>query len=706
MRFSYISLFLFVLLFASASPSYAFTTSPHVEFTAGINTSFCLGSSNEESIAYGCHDMHEAPEPNLDNPENTKLLYEGLEVDTCFTCHNQTGGATNAEGEFGTYLGERTSAHNIFIAPEDGGLLCSSCHTSHMIADDGPPITNGKEIVVLLRVNVNDIWKYLISSWNNLWIDVPGEYEKLAKPIDFCGGCHESSSSAFGDHVSYFSNSVHNGPAIPSPPTTGLTNSQIKCNVCHQQHGSDLPKLLSTNIDGTTISANNNSVCYVCHTNEPTDGGAYKGQEIYEKTKHSTVTDSTIASETVTSSYQAGFCLNCHNPHGTQYTDFRRENKNELCFTCHTEVTLPTNGYSFRGEDDYNDYSAHANSTDSDTVWPSSAYTGSAVGDGGATAGECINCHDPMGRAPAASTTPYSFMLMKWSVGTDSNEQSLCFGGNIAGKCHDNGYNYSQDTDVFYGMTNSVNNIYANLNWLDRTDTSTSGAKINNNHDINGDDQTYSGAKVECSDCHNTHINDRTYNFIDRSRIANPDDTTKNFSQAYDKDAEFSNGQSFSNGGGDLTSSFDVQMPNFVNYCLKCHDGQAPSGVIGATVPFNILTTKYGTAAGADAHGRGGSTNADLKDPYVTGGFSGAYSAMNCNDCHDSHGSRNLYNLKDAVYINGQEMVPSASMDVDSSFYGGTEGWCTSCHASLPANASHDDASDNCGSCHYHGNNF
>jgi predicted CXXCH cytochrome family protein len=701
--------FLLLIYFQSYSAS-ASPTSPHSEATGSVNISFCIGGSLEQP-SYGCHDLHDAPEPELVNPINTKLLKDEYEKDVCYSCHNQTGGANNVKAEFGNELGSKISAHNIFISPEDGGLLCSSCHTSHMQAEDGQAPTGAYEVVVLLRVQVGEIWKYLIAAWNNLWEDT-WDHKKLANPADFCGGCHGSPTSAFGDHVSNFTNSVHNGANFPNPPTRGFdgnVNSNIKCDVCHQPHGSDNPKLLSTNIKGKTVSWNDNSVCYACHTDEPTSAfGAYRGQQIYERTKHFTATTSNVALITTGASYEAGYCLNCHDPHGTQYSDFRREDRNEQCYVCHNADYVLTGGYSFRGETSYTE-SAHG-STDSNTIWPSSSYTGDAIGGGGgATAGECINCHDPMGRALGGSTKPYDFMLMKWSVDTDSEEQELCF------KCHSVGFNYDQDVDRFYGMTNSnTTNIYNNFNLAPREDTSTSGAKVNNSHDIDESDQTYSGAKVECGNCHNTHINNRLYAFsTDKSRIADPDDITKNFTEAYAKDAKFANGKFFYKDSNDLTASFDVSMPNFVNYCLKCHDGNASAGVIGATVPFNI-STSYAAASGADAHGRGDGTGADLEYPYAgnnpgeSGTTANAYSAMNCNDCHDSHGTINLYNLKSSIYINGVEMIPSGGVStVTDSYYGGRDGWCTSCHASLPSSPDHNlSAYANCGSCHYHGSNF
>lgn len=702
--FSY-SIIFFFLNINPANATTIPTLSPHITISGTVNTSFCLGARFAGKPTAGCHDIHEAPDPGYQSETsdgNPPLLFESDEVDVCYSCHDGTSDTSDVKGQFGYDTGEKTSAHNIFIPKIEGGLLCSDCHSSHYAADDGQAPHEANEVIVLLRVKIEDFWKYLISALSD-WVDEPGDKERLSNPIDFCGGCHGSPTSAYGDHVTYFSGSAHE-TELPNPPTSGTVNTEIKCNVCHNQHGSDNEKLLSERINGVTVSANDNQVCYACHVPAPDEGGAYYGKALFEETKHFTVTDSSAALVSYTSSYEAGYCMNCHNPHGTEYNDFRRS-KNDLCFACHDAPGYPPANYSYRGDNLYNT-SAHADSTDNETIWPSTGYTGDVIGGGGgATKGECINCHAPMGRDNGTgTTTPYSNLLLTWQVLTDSNEQYLCFGDNIAGSCHDNSYGYNQPVDTFYGMTDSID-IYNNFTAGSYTATSASGAEVNTSHDIFKADQDISGAKVECSDCHNTHINNKDYNYDTRSRIADPDNIMENYTVAYQEDSLFSNGESFEGASSDNDSSFGTSMPNFVNYCLKCHDGEAPSGVIGATKAFNI-STSYSAGSGADAHGRGIASQAFLKDPYIPGGTTVGYSAMNCNDCHDSHGTSNLYNLKNPVYINGQYMAPSVSAAVTDSYYGGPGGWCTTCHSELPVADGDHDAGDDCGSCHSHGSNF
>lgn len=697
----------FLVLFYAGSAT-AVTTA-HNDFfaTAAISpaSSNCLKSASGEP-ANGCHDLHEAPAAGLQGTRTDSygrtyaysLLADPDEKEVCFSCHDGTSGY-DTKDDFGQGYGYKTSAHNVFDSEQAGFLLCSDCHTSHMVPDDGEPADGwkGNEVIALLRVVISNVWNYLINEDNDEWLDTEDQ-KALGAPSDFCGGCHDSQNN-------YFVGNLHD-TGLSTPATNrSTTSTMIECGICHQWHAADNYKLLASNINGMTVSANDNGVCFSCHDDA---NGVYQAA-IYTQTKHFTVTSPGTAAVNYSAGYGAGYCLNCHDPHGTQFNDFRRE-KNALCFQCHDALTINIpDGYSYRGQDTYA-ISAHADAGDNDTKWPVAADTGNAVGGGGgASAGECINCHSPMGKDDG-SGTPFAKLLTKWSAGSNSNEQLLCFGGNPAlGKCHADGFNYNQAVDNFYGMTSQIN-IYDKFSVGSDTDVAPSGAKINTRHDISKNDQDYSGAKVECSNCHNTHINNKIYNYSSRSRISDPDDTNRNYVAAYQADNEFSNGQSF-DGGALEDSGFGRQLPDFVNYCLRCHDNNSlPSGVQFGSDPTTNILPSYANPNinNADKHGRGIASEAFLKSPYETGGYSGGYTAMNCIDCHDSHGSSNLYGFRDPLYINGEEMT-AANTVVDDNTYGGRTGWCMTCHSALPDSGPDDHtppAYNNCGDCHYHGSNF
>ena len=101
-----------------------------------------------------------------------------------------------------------------------------------------------------------------------------------------------------------------------------------------------------------------------------------------------------------------------------------------------------------------------------------------------------------------------------------------------------------------------------------------------------------------------------------------------------------------------------------VAFCLRCHDGTPPSGVVVPADVTNIGATWNTT----DYHGAGtGNSGTALKPPYSRG-----QAAIGCPTCHDTHGTGNLYHVPSIV--NGQA-VPTiaASSDMDN--------LCRTCHA-------------------------
>jgi len=121
-------------------------------------------------------------------------------------------------------------------------------------------------------------------------------------------------------------------------------------------------------------------------------------------------------------------------------------------------------------------------------------------------------------------------------------------------------------------------------------------------------------------------------------------------------------------------------------FCLRCHDGAAPAGVvfpagignIGAT--WNLSTGDvHGAKAGA------GFGSAGLKAPYSRG-----QSAIPCSTCHDTHGSGSINHFPSVV--NGQS-VPTITTGTTMS------NLCKTCHQGT-AYEWHDDGYGGCW-CHY-----
>ncbi|MFQ5574067.1 MAG: cytochrome c3 family protein, partial [Terriglobia bacterium] len=640
-------LLLLVLFSAHATAQQA---DPHG--TESLDTKYCAN----------CHDLHEAPEPRLQRLDKVHLMRSGDEKAVCYTCHNGTAAPPqlNVEAEFGDN-GDGTSSKASSHPVADGTVVCSDCHSSHSKTENWIAPEELTEVVRLLRVKAGKAWGYMVNTLNLGWLESPSRI-RLARPEDHCGGCHGPGSTLpGGDLLTNFMGSSHETTVVaPSPPL-----SPIKCNACHQWHGSDLPSLLQPQINGVPIT-DNNSLCFACHItggSPPIPSGAFPGRAIFEQTKHSTVTASAVALVTLPGSgFAAGDCVNCHNTHGSEFADFRRANQNDLCFTCHdaTGITLPA-AYSYRGEQRYG-FAAHGEDVTPFNVWPKLDETGFAIGTGGAQPGECINCHNPMGKDNGIGE-PFPNLLLQWELKQggspaiqDSAEEMLCYGGSPLGAggsppifgCHAVSYTY---TDVFYGTGTRTSNIYNQFNPpLPLVITAPSGAKVNGRHDIDATAQnTYNPpAKVECDDCHNPHTNNRDYDYVNASKMSDPDDTNQNWTAEYDPASTFDfNGTSYSFAATDQDPTFGTLVPDLVAFCLKCHDDTLPGAVSFGSISPTFIALYYAAPSGSppavvDAHGRGdgrGGVEGTLKYPYFGAliGDSGEppvpYAAMNCNDC-------------------------------------------------------------------------
>lgn len=445
---------------------------------------------SSSQLCLRCHRLHEAPSGGSQSKGTTGskyvLMRDRDEKAVCYTCHDGSGSVYNVKSEFGDDLSGGSTKNSYHPVP-NGTIVCTGCHSPHKQIENFDSTHTADEVVRLLRGIFPNYIGYVVDPANSAWTDIatntamniPPE-KKLSNPNSLCGSCHgQGTALPGGDHVSYFNGSSHD-ISTPNPPSP--SESKIKCLNCHVWHGSDLKPLLQTSINGNAITGPNNSICYSCHI--PADG-AFSGQVMFSTVKHSMVSSSTVSSPVWPgSSYQAGWCLNCHNPHGTATSDYRRATNNDLCVTCHDAGTIPTS-YSYRGRPSF-DQTPHSDTNNNNTVWPFPSETGAAVGQGGSTAGQCINCHNPHGKDDGTGN-PYPKLTMR-------KEENLCFGGGTT-KCH-------------ASTAGSVSGINVNQRFTANADPTT-------HHDITDADQAATGAKVECLNCHDPHINTTTRKFVD-----------------------------------------------------------------------------------------------------------------------------------------------------------------------------------------------
>ncbi|HDP70034.1 MAG TPA: hypothetical protein ENN38_04400, partial [Actinobacteria bacterium] len=317
------------------------------------------------NLCKDCHDIH--------NSVGSIVCFRRTsEKEVCYTCHDGTGSDYNVrtgEGGFGELaLGEtmKLSYHpvpntNLELESPINPMRCCDCHTPHLNPTERP------RLLIAGGFNGGD---------------------------EFCGYCHGAETNwkginlIGGDHLSYIGEPHgHNLTTASYTPSQAAT--KINCVACHAYHGADIRPLIPSTVYSHSVTSgtdgfSDNTFCRACH-DVAINGSAWGGFTLYNATKHA-LTEATHANVTWTAGayaneYQGGYCLNCHNPHGTNYspsldttylesfTDYQKDHQNQLCYDCHVDDKVPASDYSYRGKNSYI-VSGHGESTSDGNIWP------------------------------------------------------------------------------------------------------------------------------------------------------------------------------------------------------------------------------------------------------------------------------------------------------------------------------------------------
>jgi hypothetical protein len=305
------------------------------------------------------------------------------------------------------------------------------------------------------------------------------------------------------------------------------------------------------------------------------------------------------------------------------------------------------------------------------TAWAASTHkaTLTCYGDG------TFGCHGSgHGSKKIKMLTPYGTAA---TTPPNTEEEGFCF------TCHGSGDTYDVETPF----------NPATIRWVTAVAGPNSNVNLNDRHDIDDTSQGTSGAKIECTDCHDSHTANSSSPPLSRLK-ADPDPTDGHVP------------------GTDYylsTTSDDLS-----EWCMDCHDNTFPATI---TAPSTVLT-QIGTSAGAfpagnkhDSHGDEQGKQGDMR---VITGWDEKMAAMKCLDCHNTHNSeratkRNLFQLKDTVYYT-DGTTPITEGPGGASNYEVTDNsavapivdgynWCHTCHGGNMSNS-------NCFRCHYHTTRF
>jgi hypothetical protein len=231
----------------------------------------------------------------------------------------------------------------------------------------------------------------------------------------------------------------------------------------------------------------------------------------------------------------------------------------------------------------------------------------------------------------------------------------------------------------------SVNDVEAQFAGVE-TMTSDSGALLNTHHDILDASQAYSGAVIECTDCHD----------MDAGLLTNDPDTT--------------DGRVPQPGISWTGSTF------LSEWCVDCHDNSFPTSVTPPTNPMVDISVAWA----ADQHGGAvAGSNPSLNGGYQIGDI------LECDVCHVSgHGEvvngttyTNLAQLRAVIYDTDgtTPLLPEYICDAENAYVVRvlnvdsanndpcTNGmaWCSTCHVDPMGG----NQANRCLECHTHGVN-
>ncbi len=558
-----------------------------------------------------CHRLHGAG--------GTRLTLVGGIVNLCQLCHNASGqahqftldyGDQAVPGSSGSSHGfEKPASHpgydasppldsNMNRNQENGNIVCTTCHNVHNH-----------------QLGFPFLWK---------------------DRGDICGECHTSRVQSAPPYTSHPVNVPVPGgdPDYKNPDHLELINGQVKCLTCHGVHYTySGTQYRGTADGGSTTCLQDNSAAWTA--------GALVGWELKigmtaNPNRHNWYQRRIITSNTATQvcwtdplpdSVSAG------DPYvlketGTGDGYLTNQPMASLCFQCHS---FPATGSHFTSANalwpggQYGSDYAYTDATGTE-VWPpgrSGGVTNQPLPS--SLVGSCLNCHWPHGW-PDGNGGKYPRL-------TVDLEERLCY------TCHD-GNPASTDVRTHFETSNWVT---AAAGWY-------SNPNLNSHHDVNDADQSISGAKIECVNCHDPHRVTPTNRLVSDpdpsdGRVPAPDQTWS---------------------GSDYQSE----------WCLDCHDGTFSPDV---TPPSNQLMDIRGTYLREEnKHTKPGgrSKKGNWRTP------------LPCTACHDpNHKSTNLFQLREVVLDVDGTPLPSDcgpgyrvidNNSTDQTVNGWC--WCNTCH--------------------------
>ncbi len=529
----------------------------------------------------------------------------------CYQCHDGSVAAVDVQTQFA-----RTSRHNVAASDQADGsrVECNNCHDPHTVSSGN-------------RLSDPDT-------------GLPWSGPRAA----FCQACHDGAPPAGvafaggggGAPISLHSNQDATGVEAPF---------SVSCEQCHLPHGADNLSLVRTQVQiappdtvgPVTFTARTGAnsfddglspletrICTACHADARNPG--YPMAVHVGGSGHNGGLD-----------FTASDCTLCH-PHDVDASVVTADGfmPDPKCVGCH-QFALGSRRQIVGAGGDFSNTSHHVQGsvTDADcklchdtsqhqsgTVYLYNVDTGLSSPYTGGPIPEifCLACHDADGAG--GNTTPFSDGLTVPNISAGWGTASHSTSGLTCYDCHDNGHgsnkigllatwNAAPDGDPDDPLRQEERFCYqCHDGGLATTDLQTEFARATH-HDVALSDQTLNGAKVECINCHNPHL--------DTAAVPNisPDDWYQPWTGAR------------------------------TDFCLACHDGTPPTATGGPPPAVSLPPSWQGT--GYD------------KSAYVGSTHEANLGTWGCSHCHAEHGADNLALLLDTYVV--QDYNPYATAD-------------------------------------------
>lgn len=567
-----------------------------------------------------------------------------------------------------------------------------------------------------------------------------GSYAALsdfAVAEDLCLSCHSDAGPAQVDRDGVLvdvpkQQSVHNGSQHSAPTT---------CWDCHNHEGDAegnlfmIPRTVTVQgVDTTVIFTSDatqadftgpNGVCYVCHTNTGTRANGLNGHN---------GPDVCTTCHTHDGGFQGagGGCTTCHNSargnHRSVVAEFDRASHHVQlggagadipetdCTVCHDQNSIVLS-----------DATAHPREGSDHVVLIDQDGGGAITYDPGVDDASvitpfCLSCHDADGGA-GGDTSPFSDGLVRpeidetaWTASShavsDTADCADCHEVHGSEKLHllrpgslapDPTTRAEEEEGFCLGCHASSGPASSDLksafdrpiNWVQQAAGLHANPNLNDRHDIQQPAQARSGAKVECVNCHDPH----------RANAALP----------YVLDPDPGDGHV----PGTNYYYYSATSDTLSEFCLDCHDGSLPSGVLDHTggSPAGLVNIQSTWAA----DGMGARDASGTVGLYAPSGWTGNV-IMACSSCHNPHpvidadaNSTNHFAINDTTKSptgtplsgwwmrSGGQWIRSFAYSLISNASGAdplTDGgtYCNTCHDRTSMVGK-----DNCYDCHRHG---